>query len=155
MRYVTTILFIVLIAFIACDPAIDVNRTGDKLSGYVTHIDSTLFMQGGFYSISIYNADSTNPFNRVPVRTDSLNLKRRDWIWETTYDMNNIAPGRYYIAATWSKFPRVQNEIPIVLGTYGCDTSYSCIDYKIVEYPNYQGQFRNIKAWTNPAKRLF
>jgi hypothetical protein len=49
----------------------------------------------------------------------------------------------------------VPNEVQIVLGTYGCDTIIGCTDHKIVEYPNYQGNFRNIIAWTDPAKRLF
>ena len=155
MRYVIKILIVLLTVFAACDPGVDSSRPGNKLSGYVTHIDSTFYLTDGFYSVSIYNADSLNPFNRVPVRTDSLNLKRRDWIWETTYDMDNIPAGKYYIAATWSRYPRVPNEIPLVLGTYGCDTAFNCSAHKMVEYPNYEGKFRNIYAWTDPAKRLY
>ncbi len=155
MKYITIILISFMAVVAACENPADTNREGSKLSGYITHHDSILYMTGGYYSVSIYNADSINPFNRVPVRTDSLNLKRRDWLFETTYDMDNVPDGRYYIAATWSKYPKVPNEIPIVLGTYGCDTIINCSSHKMVKYPNYEGQFRNIMAWTDPAKRLF
>ncbi len=155
MRYVTTILIFILTVIAACDSPTDPGRSGDKLSGYVTHMDSVLYFTGGYYSISVYNADSVNPFNRVPVRTDSLNLKKRDWLYETTYSMDDIPEGRYYIAATYSKYPKVPNEIPLVLGTYGCDTTFNCSANKMVEYPNYEGKFRNILSWTDPAKRLY
>ena len=154
MRYVTKILFALIVVFSACDPPMEVNRPGDKLSGYVTHNDSILYMSGGYYSISLYNADSVNPFNRVPVRTDSLNLKTRDWLYETPFTMNGIPSGRYFLAATWSKYPKVPNEVPIVLGTLGCDTIINCSNHKLLSYPNYEGNFRNIEAWTNPARRL-
>ncbi len=155
MRYVTIILLLTLGIITACDSPTDLNRTGDKLTGYVTHIDSILYLSGGYYSVSIYNADSTIPFNRVPLRTDSLNLKKRDWLYETSFDMDGIPAGRYYIAATWSKYPKVPYEIPIVLGTYGCDTIANCMSHKVVEYPNYEGKFRNILSWTDLGKRLF
>jgi len=154
MRYVTKILLALIVVFSACDPPMEVNRPGDKLSGFVTHNDSILYMSGGYYSISVYNADSLNPFNRVPIRTDSLNLKTRDWLYETPFTMYGIASGRYFVAATWSKYPKEPNEVPIVLGTLGCDTIVNCSNHKMLSYPNYEGQFRNIQAWTNPARRL-
>jgi hypothetical protein len=155
MKYVTTILFLVLTVFTSCDGPVDPGRSGNKLSGYITHRDSILYQSGGYYTVSIFNADSTNPFNRVPVRSDSLNLTRRDWLYETTYSMDDIPAGRYYIASTWSKYPKVANEVPIVLGTYGCDTTSNCSNHKMVTYPNYEGQFRNILSWTDPSKRLY
>jgi len=154
MKFITLILFFSIVVISACDPPMEVNRPGDKLSGYVTHYDSVLYMSGGYYSISLYHADSVNPFNRVPVRTDSLNLKTRDWLYETPFGMDNIPSGRFFLAATWSKYPKELNEIPVVLGTYGCDTIVNCSNHKLLEYPNYEGHFRNITAWTDPAKRL-
>ncbi len=154
MRYVTIILLGFIMVLASCESPADMNREGSKLSGYITHYDSILYLNGGFYTVSIYNADSTNPFNRVPVRTDSLHMRKLDWKYQTTYDMDNIPDGRYYIAATWSRYPRVANEIPMVLGTYGCDTTLNCTTHEVVVYPNYDGQFRNIISWTDPAKRL-
>lgn len=154
MRTITTTILLFLAVIVSCDGPVDPGRTGDKIDGYVTHADSTLYFSGGYYSISVYNADSVNPFNRVPVRTDSLNLKPRDLIYETQYSMDGIPTGRYFLAATWSSYPRVANEVPIVLGILGCDTAVNCSNYKLLEYPNYEGHFRNIIAWTDPAKRL-
>ena len=154
MKYITIILFSTLVIFSACDPPMEVNRPGDKLSGYVTHCDSILYMNGGYYSISVYIADSINPFNRVPLRTDSLNLKTRDWLYETQFSMDGIPSGRYYLAATWSAYPKVPNEIPIVLGILGCDTAMNCSNYKLLPYPNYEGHFRKITVLTKLAKRL-
>lgn len=138
-----------------CELPQDINRPGDKLSGYITHVDTNLYLNGGFYSVSIYNADSTDPFNRVPVRTDSMVLTRRDNLYESTYSMDGISSGKYYVAATWSRYPRVSGDVPIVLGTYGCDTARNCNSHKIIVYPNTEGHFRNITSWTDLGNRLF
>lgn len=155
MKYIYYIIIVIVILFIGCDSPMDMNRPGDKLSGYVTHIDTNLYLIGGYYSVSVFSADSTSPFNRVPVRTDSIHqLIRVDFHYYSPYDMDGIPPGRYYVASTWSRYPRVENEIPIVLGTYGCDTSASCTSHIMLPYPNYQGHFRNITSWTDLNKRL-
>ncbi len=150
------IAYLYLIAFFCagCSMPDDLNRPGDKLTGYITHIDTNLMLSGGFYSVSVYNAELSDPFNKVPVRTDSMKLTRRDALYESSYDMDGIAPGKYHVASTWSRYPRVENEVPIVLGTYGCDTSASCTDHKIIVYPNLEGNFRNITSWTDLAKAL-
>lgn len=138
----------------SCDSPSDLNPTGDKLQGYITHIDTNLIRGNGFYSVSVYSAVDTNPFHHVPVRTDSLKLKKRDYVYETAYEMEGIAEGYYYVAATWSRYPRVTNEIPIVLGTLGCDTSKSCQNHTRIKYPDLQGIYRNIVSWTDTTKRL-
>lgn len=156
MKFLSFLLILALILIFGCETPQDLNRSGDKLSGMITHVDTNLYLSGGYYSISLYNADSVSPFNRVPVRTDSLKLtKRHDLIvYETSYDMVGIPAGRYYVAATWSSYPKISNEIPIVLGTYGCDTSRSCTNHIVLVYPNFEGNFRNILSWTDLAKRL-
>jgi hypothetical protein len=154
IKYITTILFLNMIFLISCESPQDLNRPGDKLDGYIVHVDMNLDTIGGFYSVSVYSADSVNPFSRVPVRTDSMTLTRRDDLYESRYSMDGIAIGRYHIAATWSRYPRIPNEMPIVLGTYGCDTSFNCTDHTIVVYPNFQGNFRNFISWTDLGKRL-
>lgn len=155
MKYAIKISGFLLAFLYGCDNPADFNRPGDKLSGYITHVDSNLYLNGGFYSVSIYNADSVNPFNRVPVRTDSLTLTKRDALYESRYDMDDVPSGHMLIASTWSRYPRVQNEIPIVLGTYGCDTSASCNSHTMVPYPNYEGHFRNLTSWTDLNRRLY
>ncbi len=155
MKYITPTILLGLIFLIGCETPQDLNRPGDRLSGGIWTTDSNLILNGGFYSVSIYIADSTNPFYRVPFRTDSLNLTRREVIYDTPFLMEGIPTGRYYIAATWSSYPRIPNEVPIVLGTYGCDTSRSCTEHHIVEFPNYEGRARYFTAWTDLSKRLY
>ncbi len=140
----------------SCDSPQDLNRPGDKLDGYVIYIyDTLLAANGGFYSVSVYSADSTDPFNRVPIRTDSIKqIYMYGYNYEAPYSMDDIPDGRIYIASTWSKYPRVLNEIPIVLGTYGCDTSAACTTYVSVLYPNTQGNYRNLTSWADTTKRL-
>jgi hypothetical protein len=156
INYITVIIFILLAVIFGCESPQDLNRPGDKLDGYVTHFDTALVFNGGYYSISVFSADSTEPFYRIPLRTDSLAITRRPggFVYETRYSMDGIPPGRYYIAATWSRYPNVPNEVPAVLGIYDCDTSATCTSYKVVLYPNYEGNFRNIISWSNPAKRM-
>ena len=153
MKYIISITIVSLLLIAACGNPTDLNAPGNNMSGYVTTLNMNI-IPGGYYSVSVFSADSTNPFQRIPVRTDSLNLKRRDDLFETTYDLDGIQPGSYYVAATWSRYPKVQNEVPMVLGIYGCDTSASCRDYKVVLYPNYEGVFRNITSWTDSTKRM-
>jgi hypothetical protein len=155
MKNVYYILVVIVVLLIGCDPPFDIARPGDKLSGYITHIDTNLVLNGGFYSVSVFSADSSNPFHRVPLRTDSIpQLIRSDFHYYSPYDMDGIPPGRYYVASTWSRYPRIPNEVPIVLGIYGCDTSASCTSYGLLTYPDVEGHFRNITSWTDLNKRL-
>ena len=133
---------------------VDLNVPGDNLKGYITHVDTNLVTTGGFYSVSVFNADSTDPFYRIPVMTDSMTLSRQGDRYWSFYSMTGIPVGNFYVAATWSSYPRIPNEIPIVLGTYGCDTSSSCTTHTLIMYPNYQGNFRNITSWTDLGKRM-
>jgi hypothetical protein len=157
MKYLIIIASFVLTFLYSCDTPMEPGRSGDKLSGYITHLDTNVVRSNtGFYSISLYSSDLTNPFYRVPVRTDSLNLTKRpdNFCYESMYNMLGVPAGRYHIAVTWSRYPRVENEIPLVLGTYGCDTNYSCTDHTIIVYPNFDGNFRNIHSWSDTTRRM-
>lgn len=163
MRYL--ILFILFSATVTtstlltgCDSPMEVNRPGDNLSGYVSQFDTNIARsQHGFYSISIYSADSSNPFNRVPLRSDSLNITKRhdNYCYESLFDISGVPSGNYHVAVTWSRYPRIPNEKPKVLGTYGCDTNFVCTAHKIVKYPNYDGNFRNITSHSDTLRAMF
>lgn len=158
MKYLILFALITCTVIIGCDSPMEVNRPGDKLSGYITQLDTNIMVSStGFYSISIYSADSSNPFHRVPARSDSLSLTRRSdgFCYETLYNMTGVPDGKYFVAVTWSRYPRVANEKPKVLGTYGCDTLYGCSNHKIVTYPNFDGNFRNITSWTDTTRFLY
>jgi hypothetical protein len=158
MKYLIIQVLIIILALLAgCESPSDMNRPGDRLSGYITHFDTNVIItSSGFYSVSVFSADSVVPFNKIPVRTDSLRLTRRPdlIVYESTYQMDGIPPGSYYVAATWSRYPRVPNEIPMLLGTYGCDTSYTCTNHIVVVYPNFDGNFRNILCWSDTLRKM-
>ncbi len=139
---------------IGCEAPQDLNRPGDRLTGEVWMIDTNINLNGGYYTVSLFNADSTNPFYRVPFRTDSLNLVHLTHSYDTPFLMEGIPTGRYYLAATWTSYPRIPNEIPIVLGTYGCDTARNCTDHKVIVFPNFDGNGRFFYSWTDLNKRL-
>ena len=146
---------VVVTAFLeSCDSLQDLNPPGDNMSGIITYVDSNLITSTGYYAVSIFSADSTNPFHRVPLRSDSLVLTRLGNAYETIYDMNGISEGRYYVASTWVRYPRIPNEIPKVLGTYGCDTSITCTNYIVIHYPNFEGASRDILSWTDTLRSL-
>jgi hypothetical protein len=155
MKYITTTILLGMIIMIGCEVPQDLNRPGDRLSGNVWHTDSNIFLIGGFYSVSLYDADKPNPFYQIPVRTDSLALVKRDYVYDTPFLMEGIPSGRYYLAATWSSYPRIPDEIPIVLGTYGCDTTRNCNDHRMIVFPNYEGAGRFFISWTDLNKRLY
>ncbi|MCX7878441.1 MAG: hypothetical protein N2510_07360, partial [Ignavibacteria bacterium] len=94
----TKLIVLLLINLAGCETPQDLNRPGDKLDGYVTHLDTALVFNGGYYSISVFSADSINPFNRVPLICDSLAMTRRPggYVYETLHSMDGIPPGRYY-----------------------------------------------------------
>lgn len=155
MRQIAYIIAIALVIVFGCESPQDLNRPGNKMDGYITYTDTNLVLTGGYYTVSLYNANNSDPFNWPPVRTDSLkDFYIIDQHYVVMFSIDGIETGNYFVASTWSKYPKVANEIPKVLGTYGCDTTYNCTEYKPVEYPNYQGNFRNILSHTDPLKAL-
>lgn len=151
VRYLIILLFIAF--FSSCELPQDLNRTGDKLTGYITHIDTNLILGGGYYSVSVFSAEGDHdPFCKPPIRCDSLHLTKRDHLYESTYDMNGIPEGKFIVAATWTHYPIRPNEIPLVLGTLGCDTTRNCEQHTVLYYPDYHGNFRNFLSWTDTAK---
>jgi len=157
MRGVIYLIFSLFVVFSSCEGPQDPNRPGDKLTGYITYVDTNLIVSNsGYYSISIYSADSSYPFLRVPIRTDSVNnFLRVDFHYLSSYSMVGVPNGRIHIAATWSRYPKMPGDVPLILGTYGCDTSRTCTNHGIVVFPNVEGNFRNITCWTDTTKKLF
>jgi len=155
---------LVLIAFIlvffiflisSCESPQDLNRPGDKMDGFITYVDSNLIRNGGYYSVSVYNADYSDPFNSQPIAIDSLVHYKVGIHYEAQFSFDGIPAGRFYVASTWSRYPKIPNEIPIVLGIYGCDTSFNCATPTVIIYPNTNGNFRNITSWTDTTKRVY
>ncbi len=153
--FIIIAMYLVPVFYESCGITNDPNPPGDNLTGVVTFIDTNLITTNGYYAAAVYYADSITPFNKYPLRTDSLVLRKRDnQVYEGTFDMNGIAAGKYFVAAIWVRCPSISTEIPKVLGTYGCDTSENCKSNTTIYYPNYQGNFRDFKAWTDTAKKF-
>jgi len=137
-----------------CELPQDFNPPGDNMSGMIIMADTNLITDGGYYAVSIFSADSTSPFSRVPYLSDSLSFYIRYGVYQSNYDVSGIGSGKYYVACTWMRYPHNPHEIPIVLATYGCDTLSNCTSHKVIYYPNYEGVYRNIISWTDTAKGI-
>lgn len=159
MKGLLVVVVFILVFFVfllsSCEGPQDMNRPGDKMDGYVFFVDSNLITTGGYYSVSVYNADYQDPFRSTPLMTDSIVLYRVDFHYEAQFTFDGIPAGNVYVASTWSRYPKIPNEAPIVLGIYGCDTAYSCLNPTKVAYPNTQGNFRNITSWTDTTRRIY
>lgn len=146
-------LFVLL--FQECENPADLNPPGDKMGGIITLVDTSLIRGGGYYAVSIFSADSVNPFERIPLMSDSLILTKRDnAVYESMFELSGIPGGGFYVACTWIKYPAETDCVPIVLGTYGCDTLHGCSANTIVYFPNYQGIYRDLYSWTDTSKRM-
>jgi hypothetical protein len=148
-------LFFALI-IVSCDLPADMNPPGDSMAGYIMfHSDTGFIYNSGYYAVSLYG-DSTFPFNRLPVRSDSLkNIKWDGTGYSCTFHLSGIPTGKYYAASTWIKYPQTPADTPIVLGTYGCDTLYNCTNNKKISFPNFTGNWINIWSWADTSKRLY
>jgi hypothetical protein len=153
--FIIIAMYLVPVFYESCGNPYDFNPPGDNMTGIVTFVDTNLMTTNGYYAAAVYIADSANPFERCPLKIDSLVLKMRDnQVYEGTFDINGIGAGKYFVAAIWVRCPPFSAEIPKVLGTYGCDTSKNCTTHTTIYYPNYQGNFRDFNSWTDTAKKL-
>src|SRR5438477_13207306 len=108
--------FISLSAIIInCGTDSPVNATEDFVKGTITFNNGSLNYSGGYYAVTIYG-DSTDPFRKIPVKSDSLAISTTGGVTTAYYNVNGLS-GNYYIAATWIIH---SNSRIAVLGTYGC-----------------------------------
>lgn len=68
-----------------CDLPQDFNPPGDNMSGKIIMADTNLITDGGYYAISVFSADSTAPFSRVPYLSDSLSFYIRYGVYQANY----------------------------------------------------------------------
>ena len=149
---IPVIIFVVLIFAQSCSDN-SLQPSGDYISGWIGFKD-TNFVRGGYYAISMY-ANKPNPFDTLPIRSDSLPMKVYGNGKQVYYRFTCMDKGAYYFGVTWIKSPPVPNLKPPVLGTLGCDTNYNCTDHLIVMFPNFTGASYNIISWTDTTRRLY
>jgi len=132
------------------DDSTGLNANGTFMSGTVTYNDNSTGYSGGYYCISFYNPDSTNPFQRAPIKSDSLTLSVNNGVTTAFYKESSIANGSYYIASTWIS-PGYRT---FVLGIYGCDTVAGTPTK--IDFPNYAGTGQlDFRSKTNPANAIY
>jgi hypothetical protein len=149
------ILLVIVLSVVSCDTPTDLNPPGDAFAGYVYFIDTNFTYSNGFYAIAVYK-EGDNPFTSKPLKIDSLSdIELVGSRYQSAYKIHDMPTGKYFIASTWIKYPVEENCNPIVLGTYGCDTSYTCTSHRKLVFPNFTGNFINIYSWADTSKRLY
>ncbi len=126
--------------------------SGDYISGWAI-IGDTNLLTGGYYAISVF-ANRQNPFDTLPLRSDSLNLVRYTYDYRSYYRISGLPSGSYFLAVTWIEYPlQSYNRVP-VLGTWRCDTIANCTNHELIPFPNFTGANYNIIAWADTSKKL-
>ena len=139
--FISTITFL----YISCDYSGDYYPKGDYISGYISFVDSNFILSGGYYAVALYSNQST-PYHSVPLTTDTLHTAGASSPYHYRIYWENKST--CYLGIVWKRTSG-ESEIPRVLGIYGCDTSYSCTDFKSIFFPNYTGANYNIICWTD------
>ena len=110
-----------------------VNAPQDFASGTITYIDNQFNFNGGYYAVSIYG-DSTDPFHRKPIRSDSVAVNTSGFT--AYYKVDGLPAGSYYIGSTWI---RRSDGLVTIYGSYGCNENPFCSTSKNITIPNYAG----------------
>ncbi len=135
-----------------CGGDSSVNAPQDFVTGTITFNGSNFYYSGGYYAVTIFSADSSNPFHRVPVKSDSLAITNNNGVYSAYYKTSGLS-GNYYITSSWF---RHSNNQAIVIGAYGCDTTVNCTTATIVAVPNYAGDGPfNFRSSVNPTRNIF
>jgi hypothetical protein len=119
---------------------------GNYISGYAAFVDTNYVHYGGQYSIALYSSSTSGtPLAVTPISMSGTNPFYYRIQWDGT--------GACYAAIVWVRNSG-SNELPIILGTYGCDTSHTCNSGQSITFPNFSGANYNIICWTDTTQRL-
>jgi hypothetical protein len=141
-------LFVAFFTFWGCDDSGVLQSKGDYVNGYAIFVDTGFIRYGGYYAVSLYT-NQNPPYRSIPLKTDSLQLKG----YTNPYHFRIYWEDKQtcYLAVVWKR-SLLTTEIPRILGTFGCDTSYSCQNFKPVVFPNYTGANYNIICWSDTTR---
>jgi hypothetical protein len=128
------------------------NPQQNYISGTITFNNTAFYYSSiAYYAVSVFG-DSTYPFTKAPIASDSIQITTSGGIATAYYKISNLAAGNYYIGVTWINKTSGSDE---VLGTYGCDTIANCTS-TIVTFPNYAGTGNlDFRSKTNIYAPLF
>lgn len=145
------ILVFVLCCYSSCSD-MTYQPEGDHVIGWIAFHDTNV-VPGGYYAVSIYK-NKANPFDTLPIRSDSLAMSDYGTYFQAKYRLDNVLPGDYFVAVTWIKSPVIPGLMPPVLGTLGCDTVHGCTDHEIVAFPNYTGKSYDFLSRVDTSQKL-
>jgi hypothetical protein len=148
-KYVLHISFTLIIGLlIGCDDSGVYQSKGDYINGYAIFTDTSFIPYGGYYAIALYS-NQGSPYHSIPLKTDSLQLKgfTNPYHFRIYFEDKQTC----YLAIVWKRSAST-GEVPFILGTFGCDTSYSCLNFKPVVFPNYTGANYNIICWPDTTR---
>jgi hypothetical protein len=149
--FLNSSLILLLSAFLfnACDMSADMQPKGNYISGHLSFIDTNFAKSGGHYAIGLY-LNQTSPFLYKPAYTQVINPD----ILNTSLYYRIICDGQgsYIVSAIWMNDSC--NEVPEVLGTFGCDTSRTCTSPDLISFPNYTGADYLFSCWADTCKKL-
>ena len=153
-RNFSTCIFFILIFVITllngCDYPDTYQPKGDYISGYAVFADTNYSSTAGYYAVALYSCQGS-PMSTVPIKTDSIKMDglTNPYYWRINLEQKENC----FLAIVWKETNSTM-EIPKVLGTYGCDTTRHCSDYKVIAFPNYTGANYNILCWADINKKL-
>lgn len=131
----------------ACDDT-TFQPKGDYISGYVVFADTNV-VHSGYYEVGLYQIQN-EPFSCLPIKSEIIEMKASGSCY---YRINCDCSGNYYAAVFW-----VENTYglanPIVLGSYGCDTTHNCAHPQPIAFPNFTGANYTILCWADTSKRI-
>jgi hypothetical protein len=144
------ILILVTALFNGCDYPDTYQPKGDYISGYAVFADTNFITSSGYYAVALYSCQGS-PMTSIPIKTDTIKMDglTNPYYWRIGLDQKENC----FLAIVWKESSSL-NEIPVVLGTYGCDTSHYCTEHKVIAFPNYTGANYNILCWADTTKRL-
>ncbi len=137
-------------SIVGCDDSMSYQPKGDYISGYAVFADTNFVNQGGYYAVALYSTQKT-PYTSVPHKSDSL--KMSGFSNPYYFRINNGEKESCYLAIVWKKSSN-SDEIPLVLATFGCDTTDNCQQHKLITFPNFTGMNYNIICWADTSKKL-
>jgi len=143
-----SVILIILFAFICgCDETgMNYQANGDYISGYASFMDTNFAHGGGYYAIALYES---SPMQGSPTILDTLVFNGSNpYSYRISYGGSN----NMYAAVVWMRSSGNSN--PIILGTYGCDTTQHCSNPNSIAFPNYSGSNYNILCWADTTRRL-
>jgi hypothetical protein len=133
----------------SCGSDLGMQPEGNYISGYAIFVDTNFIHGDGYYAIALYGSGNS-PYSTAPLQTSRIEMvgKLNPYYYRITWD----GSGNCYGAIVWMNN---NNNPPLILGTYGCDTNRNCSNHKVISFPNYTGANYNIICYADTTRKLY